>query len=272
MRMRQFGYLVVGWVVVAVLAGCAANGNAPIEAANSGGKQMVKSAETPSPKKYRFYPGDELSVTAVNRPELTVADTRVDPYGYITYPYLGQVYVKGLTSSEVAENLAKALQDGDFYRRVSLGVSFVRSKEQYIYVLGEVKKPGPIAITGSIPLLDAIGKAGGQTYDAEMSTVLWIRGRQSPPGVVKLNLAALGDARASNPIIPRLTLAPGDVLYVPDSVITSVQRFFNRMYDILRSVVVLENGIVLYDSAERVLSGRYHQGGGGTTIIVTPFK
>jgi polysaccharide export outer membrane protein len=266
--------LISGLIAIVALGACATSGNAPIEAVNSAGTEMVRLSQTQEQPQYRFYPGDELSVTAVNRPELTVGLVRVDPYGYISYPYLGQVNVKDLTSQEVAERLTRGLQDGDYYKRVALRVSFVGAKEQYVYVLGEVRTPGPIPITGGIPLLEAIGKAGGKTYDAEMSTVLWIRGRQSPPAVVKLDLNALGDPRSSDPKILNFTLIPGDVIYIPDSVIVSVQRFFNRMYDILRPIVLLESGIVLYDSVERVLTGRYYAnkpgGGGTTTIIVTP--
>jgi protein involved in polysaccharide export with SLBB domain len=192
----------------------------------------------------------------------------VDPYGYIAYPYLGQVYVKDLTPQQAAELLTRSLQKGDYYRQIALGVSFVASKEQFVYVLGEVKKPGPVSITGSVSLLDALGKAGGQTYDAEMSTVLWIRGRQTPPGVVKLDLAALGDARSSDAKMPNFQLIPGDVIYVPDSAIVSVQRFFNRMFDILRAFVLLENGIILYDSAELVLRGAFPRNSNSTTTIV----
>lgn len=273
MRMRTLVGLIWWSTAVALLGACAATGNAPIEATNPTGVEMVAPSEVQPRQEYRFYPGDELSVTAVNRPELAVANARVDPYGYITYPYLGQVYVKNLTSQEVAERLTRGLQEGDYYNRAVLSVSYVASKEQFVYVLGEVKKPGPVPIAGSVPLLDAIAKAGGQTYDAEMSTVLWIRGSQSPPGVVKLDLKALGDPRSSDPKIPNFTLIPGDVIYVPDSVIVSVQRFFNRMYDILRPVVLLEQGIVLYDSAERVLSGRYPDRSSlSQTIIITPLR
>jgi protein involved in polysaccharide export with SLBB domain len=271
MRMRTLVCLILEATAVALLSACAATGDAPIEAANSTGAELVKPAETREPQHYRFYPGDELSVMAVNRPELTVAHIRVDPYGYITYPYLGQVYVKNLSPQEVGERLTRGLQEKDYYKQVALGVSFVASKEQFVYILGEVKTPGPIPIAGEISLLDAIGRAGGKTYDAEMSTVMFIRGSQSPPGVVKLNLAALGDPSSKDPNIPNFTLIPGDVIYVPDSVITSVQRFFNRMYDIIRPVVALETGIVLYDSVERVLSGRYPDPTGrnnSTTIIV----
>jgi polysaccharide biosynthesis/export protein len=273
MRLRTLR-LVCWSTVFVLLGGCAATGTEPIEATNSTGGEMVAQAKVPAPQQYRFYPGDELSVTAVNRPELSII-TRVDPYGYIAYPYLGQVYVKDLTSQEVAERLLRGLQDGDYYRRAALGVQFVASKEQYVYILGEVKKPGPVPIAGSVSLLEALGKAGGQTYDAEMSTVLFIRGRLSPPGVVKLNLADFGDPRSSDPKLVNLTLIPGDVIYIPDSPIVSVQRFANRMFEIIRPFVILESGIVLYDSVERVLTGRYNAnktGGGTSTIIITPSK
>lgn len=275
MRTTRVIRLMAATAAAVLLGACAATDTAPIQAMNSAGADLMKTADPAEPQVYRFYPGDELSVRAVNRPELTIASLRVDPYGYIAYPYLGQVQVKNLTPQEVAERLAGGLQEKDFYRRVELGVSFLGSKEQFVYVLGEVKKPGPIAINGSIRLLDAIGLAGGQTYDSEMSTVLWIRGRQTPPGVVKVNLASFGDPRAADPKLANLTVIPGDVIYIPDSVIASVQRFANRMFDILRPLVLLENGIILFDSAELVLRGAYPRAtntNNTNTIIITPLN
>lgn len=273
MRLRTLRLICWSTVFFVLLGGCAATGTEPIEAANSTGSEMVGQAKVPAPQQYRFYPGDELSVTAVNRPELSVI-TRVDPYGYIAYPYLGQVYIKDLTSQEVADRLLRGLQDGNYYRRAALSVQFVASKEQYVYILGEVKKPGPVPIAGSVSLLEALAKAGGQTYDAEMSTVLFVRGRLSPPGVVKVNLANFGDPRSSDPKLVNFMLIPGDVIYIPDSAIASVQRFANRMFDIIRPFVALESGIVLYDSVERVLTGRYNANkiDGTNTIIIAPTK
>ncbi len=250
--------------VIALLSACAAD--APIVAADAPGAKML-AAEAQAPKIYRFSAGDELSVNAVNRPELTVT-VKVDPQGYIAYPYLGQVYVRNLSADEVASRLGQGLKDGEYFNRTALSVSLVGSKEQFVYVLGEVKAPGPVPIVGSVPLLAAIGKAGGQTYNAEMSTVLWIRGSQSPPGVVKVNLESLGDPRATGAQIPNLALIPGDVLYVPDSVIASVERFFNRMTNIIRPFVVLEQGVALYPNVESAFRG---QGGNAQQInIVVP--
>lgn len=252
--------------IVALVAACADTGTAPVEAGNPAGREMISQSEDTSPKAYRFHPGDELSISAVNRPELTVT-VRADPYGNIAYPYLGQVNIRNLSPEEVAERLARGLQQGGYYNRVQLGVSLVSSREQFVYILGEVKTPGPVPITGTIPLIAAIGRAGGQTYNAEMSTVLWIRGNQSPPGVVKLDMQSLGDPRATDPRIPTLSLLPGDVIYVPDSVIASVERFMNRMFNIIRPIVQLEQGIILYPDVESALRG---EGGRRTNTIVVP--
>lgn len=269
MRMFTLARLFCCSAAAVLLAACAAQGLTPVEASNPGGKEMIAAAEAQPPQIYRFFPGDELAVTAVNRPELTVT-AKVDPYGFIAYPYLGQINVKNLTSEEVAVRLSRALQEGGYYNRTQISVSFVASKEQFVYVLGEVKKPGEIAISGSISLLAAIGKAGGQTYEAEMSTVLWMRGRQSPPGVVKLDLQSLGDPRGGDARIPNLTLLPGDIVYVPDSVIASVERFMRRILTIISPVIALEQGIVLYPDVEAALRGGGGGGGGQNINIIVP--
>ena len=273
MQLKTLVCWVAGSAAAVLLGACATKLDVPVQPGNSGGVKMVEPAKTELPASYRFSPGDVLTVQAVGRPELTVTNLRVDAYGHITYPYLGQVDVRNLTAQEVADRLSRGLLEGDYYKRVALGVSYVESKDQYVYVLGEVKKPGPIPITGQISLLDAIGRAQGQTYDAEMSTVLWIRGSWSPPGVVRLDLTSLGGRENTGPGLPTLTMIPGDVIYVPDQAIVSVQRFFQRMYDIFRGVVTMETSVVLYDSVERVFSGRYPPpNSGGQTIIVLPGK
>ena len=119
MRIARIVRCLLPATVAVLLGACAATGTEPIEAVNTTGSEMMK-AEPPGA--YRFHPGDELSITAINRPELTLT-TRVDPYGYINYPYLGNVLVKDMTSSEVVERLTRGLQDGDYYKRVTLTYS-----------------------------------------------------------------------------------------------------------------------------------------------------
>lgn len=265
MQVRTFA-TVVWCLTVTVLLGACAGAHAPMVATNKTGATLVAETASQPSKDYRFYRGDDLAITAVNRPELTIASTKVDPNGYIAYPYLGQVYVQDLTPAEVAERLARGLREGDYYLRPEISVSLVATKDQYVYVLGEVTKPGAVSISGSLTLLEALARAGGKTYDAEMSQVMWIRGRQSPPGVVKLDLRALGDRKSGDPKIPNLTMIPGDVLYVPDSTLVSVQRFMTRMSAIIAPVVDLERGILLYPDVADFLTG-HTQSSQSPTIV-----
>jgi polysaccharide export outer membrane protein len=260
-----------GFAIAVLLSACAATGVEPVEAVNDAGKEMIaEPLAQAQPQTYRFHPGDELAIRAVNRPELTLSSVRVDPYGNISFPYLGDINVRNLSPSEVSDRLSRGLLEGGYYTRTEFSVSLVSSKGQYVYVLGEVKSPGPIAITGNIPLLAAIGRAGGQTYNAEMSTVLWIRGGLTPPGVVKFDMNALGDPRAKDAKVPNIVLAPGDIVYIPDSVIASIERFFGRMYNIFRAILVLEQGIAIYPDVEDALANRTRGGGGNTVNIVFP--
>jgi polysaccharide biosynthesis/export protein len=252
--MKRAVKYMAGLLAAALLAGCASTEEEPVFAISSTGKEMIATASADAPARtYRFYPGDEVSITAVNRPELNVS-AKVDPLGYIAYPYVGQILVRDLTPVELADRLTRALQDGGFYVRPLITVSLMGTKDQFVYVLGEVNKPGQISVSGNVSLLEAIGRAGGQTYNSEMSTVLWIRGKQSPPGVVKLNLSDLGDPRKYDPRLPNLVMIPGDVLYVPDSVIASVERFFKRLGSIIGPIVDLERGLVLWPEVEAFLN------------------
>ena len=93
MRLRMLACS-IGPAILAILLSACTTTTAPIEAANANGGELVTPTRPQTqPEHYRFYPGDELSVRAVNRPELTIT-TRVDPYGYIVYPYIGPVLVK----------------------------------------------------------------------------------------------------------------------------------------------------------------------------------
>lgn len=243
-------------------AGCARQPSLPSQPQNTAGAQMIEPPSSVASGPYRLQPGDVIDIDAPRRNELDLVTT-VGPQGYITFPYLGALKVSGRTAAEVAEELDQQLVKGGWYARPDIHVSLQQVADQYVYVLGEVKQPGPIAINGSVDLLAALGRAGGETYDAQLSSVLWVRTADSPAGVVSLDLAAL--QRRDGPIqLPEFDMLAGDVLYVPDKPIASVQRFSRRLFDVIRTVVELERGLVLYPEVARFLEGNT---GSGQPII-----
>jgi len=95
-----------------------------------------------------------------------------------------------------------------------------------VYVLGEVKSPRVINIKGKLTLIDAITEAGGYTRDAVTKSIIVIRGELGSQKGIRVNLNRIlkkGD------IGQNIELKPRDIVYVPKSFITDVERFLRSI-------------------------------------------
>ena len=74
---------------------------------------------------------------------------------------MGQVAVKGLTTSQVEKRLCQLLADG-YIVNPQVRVTVAKFKSKVIYVLGEVKSPGAFPLTrNEINLIEVISMAQG---------------------------------------------------------------------------------------------------------------
>lgn len=166
---------------------------------------------------YRIGPGDVLTITVYDHPELTIpaggersaeeAGNRVRSDGSIFYPYIGKVDVAGKTRDEIRLDLTRRLAAVLADPQVDVDVAAFHSKR--VYVSGAVTEPGSLPIT-NVPMTieDAISLVGGAEEHANWNNVILTR-----DGVeTSLSLYALlrqGDQRQNR------LLQDGDVLHVP---------------------------------------------------------
>jgi len=117
---------------------------------------------------YLIGPGDVLSVTVWDHPQLTMpsgpnAETgrQVSGDGTIFYPYIGRLMVQNRTTDEVRELITSGLKKVIPKPQVDVAVARFRENNR-AYVLGEVAAPGPLELgSGRVSLTDALSKAGG---------------------------------------------------------------------------------------------------------------
>ncbi|MGQ0701225.1 MAG: SLBB domain-containing protein [Panacagrimonas sp.] len=154
-------------------------------------------------------PGDVITMTVFNRPELTTT-VYVSDKGTIEVPLAGSVPVLGLTPSAASERVATAYREGDYLIDPQVNIVLAAFRSQQISVLGEVARPGRFPMDTRTSVLDALAQAGGVTQlGAEKAYIL----RRSGGGVDRFeidlsDLLTLGSGQI-------VELRAGDTVVVP---------------------------------------------------------
>ena len=168
-------------------------------------------------EKYLLDCKDIVNITVFDVPGLSMK-VKVSDEGLLSYPLVGDIIVKGLTTGEVEKVLEERLEDGYVKNpEVTVMLDFVLmegSEEKEVFVIGEVNKTGAIPMIGKhLSLLGAVSRAGGFTKSAEPQRTKIVRviGGEEKSIMVDLNNVSNGD-QSSNVI-----LQPGDVIIVPES-------------------------------------------------------
>lgn len=115
-------------------------------------------------KEYQVGPGDVLQITVYDNDDLTTK-VMVNSDGKIVIPLLGLVEVTDLTIPEISQKITRLFADGYLVNpQVNVFIEDYRSKK--VVVLGKVRNPGLIELSGAISFLEIISKAGGLDIDA----------------------------------------------------------------------------------------------------------
>ncbi|HEY1109668.1 MAG TPA: polysaccharide biosynthesis/export family protein [Opitutaceae bacterium] len=150
-------------------------------------------------------PGDSLTVAIQGVPDAATNPVQIDEQGVISLPFIGVVPAAGLSTAELSQRVRETYIAKKIYTAVDVSVSVT---ERYIYVGGEVQRPGRIVWTPDLTAAKAIQSAGGFTLYAKETAVSLIRDKTAYPIDVRL-------AQRTPSQDPRLV--PGDSLQVPRS-------------------------------------------------------
>jgi len=170
--------------------------------------------------RYRLHPSDVITVDYRYTPEYN-ATASIQPDGFASLPFLGEVKLGGLTLTEVHEQLlAKA---GERLNKPEITIGLKEFEKPYYIIGGEVGAPGRFDIRGRVTALQAIEMAGGFKSSAKSSQILLIRPINDIEAQTKLiNLRKVTDKRQLNEDIQ---LRTGDMLVVPKTPIAKAEPF-----------------------------------------------
>jgi polysaccharide export outer membrane protein len=160
---------------------------------------------------YRLGPGDSVRITVYQSPDLNL-ETRLTETGVISYPLIGSIRLGGLTVSEAEAALAAALKKGDFVKNPQISVMVTQVRANQANVLGQVGKPGRVALdVAGMRLTDVLALAGGVAANAGSDTVVVTGVRNGQPFRREVDLPRVFAPNGRNEDI---VIQPGDAIWV----------------------------------------------------------
>lgn len=128
-------------------------------------------------------PGDSIVIklSGVPQEEISVVSNTYDiaDNGTINLPYIGELRAAGSKPSTLQKSIEIAYKNGEIFTHPTIQVSWNKTggdTTQVLYVSGEVKAPGRVAMTPGMTIHDAITSVGGPTDFASLKKVKLTRG------------------------------------------------------------------------------------------------
>ena len=151
---------------------------------------------------YKIQPGDQVYIsvfstdkqtssffqtnmpTIYNPTYLTLNSYAVDAGGFVDFPFVDKVQIKGLTVEEARKLIQEKLNE--FFKESTVVVKLVNYT---ITVIGEVKTPGEFQPSSEqITVFQALGLAGGMTENGNYRKVVLIRQTEEGSTITYLDL------------------------------------------------------------------------------------
>jgi len=186
---------------------------------------------------YQLGAGDVVKVFVYGNEDLTTED-RITESGNISFPFLGEITIGGLTKGETESRITGLLNSGGIINNPQVNVRILKFREPMVSVLGQVNRPGRYPVEPFKTLLDALADAGGLSPLAEDQVVV-LRREGEKTVQFKLDLRATFDDGNLENI---LSIKSGDIISVPKAdqfyVYGAVQR--SGVFRLERDMTVIQ--------------------------------
>lgn len=150
-------------------------------------------------EQYKLNTGDTIRIQVYEEKDLN-QETKIDDSGVISFPFIGQLRIKGKTPAELESEITNKLK-GDYLIHPKVVVNIVEYRP--FYVNGEVQSPGGFPYQPGITVRKAISIAGGFKERASKGKIYVIHEDSSDDEPVKISL----DGKVK----------PGDIITVEQS-------------------------------------------------------
>ncbi len=173
--------------------------------------------------KYTLGPDDVIAIEVRRHPEFS-GEYPINSEGKIEYKFVGDIYVAGLTKNQLRDRLESILSE--FIVAPEIDVRIMKYLSKVFYVVGEVNRPGKFYMQGNtITVREALVQAGlPNQFSATRKCRLITPGKNSKNNYVEVNVYELlygGD------LSQNFDMKPGDVLYVPSTVISKIVKIIS---------------------------------------------
>jgi polysaccharide export outer membrane protein len=159
---------------------------------------------------YRIGAGDILQIVVWKEPEASVPEAMVRADGKISVPLIQEVDAAGLTPVELEKVLVEKLGKYIVGPAVTVIAKTVNSKK--VYIVGAVRKEGPIPLIRPMTVLQALNEAGGVNDYAKKKKIYVLRSENGRQRKVPFDYLAVirGERLEQN-----IALLPDDTIIVP---------------------------------------------------------
>ncbi|MBF0217271.1 MAG: polysaccharide biosynthesis/export family protein [Candidatus Omnitrophica bacterium] len=179
--------------------------------------------------KYTLGANDVVSIEVRRHPEFE-GQYQVNSEGKIGYKYVGDIIVAGLTKNQLKDRLTEVLSA--YLVNPEVDVQIVAYLSKVVYVVGDVMNPGKFYMRGDTILVrEALVQAGLPTQAASLHKCRLITPDQL--GENNFQLVDVHKLLYEGDLKYNMVMKPGDVLYVPATLIASVIRVISPVTNVV---------------------------------------